>query len=82
MALPFQTKRAVALEELNNLRVHNPARLVAALKLAMGDKFDAFVAWLIQEAKDRYAAQRDDTQESIDAIDLLPDEEPAEEPEP
>jgi len=82
MALPFQTKRAVALEELNNLRVHAPARLINALKVAMGAKFDDFVAWLIQEAKDRYAAQRDDTQESIDAIDLLPDEEPAEEPEP
>ena len=76
--LPFRTKRAVAFEELNNLRVHNPTRLVNALKAAMGANFDAFVAWLIQEAKDRYTAQRDDTQESLDAIDALPDVEPEE----
>ena len=76
--LPFRTKRELAFEELNNLRVHNPDRLVNALKLAMGAKFDDFVAWLIQEAKDRYAALRDDTQASLDAIDALPDVEPEE----
>ena len=76
--LPFRTKRELVFEWLNNLRVHKPAELEAALRLAMGARFDAFVAWLVQEAKDAYAAQRDGAQECLDAIDALPEEEPEE----
>ena len=76
--LPFRTKRALFLEWLNNLRVHRPDALLAALKVAMGAKFDPFKTWVIQQAKDEYAAQRDGAQESLDAIDALPEEEPEE----
>ena len=79
--LPFRTKRALAWEMMNNLRVRDPDRLEAALRTAMGDKFDNFVAWLVQEGRDYYATQRDRAQEAHDAIDALPDEEP-EEPQP
>ena len=78
MALPFRTKRELVFEWLNNLRVHRPAELEAALRLAMGARFDAFVAWIVQEAKDYYAAERDGAQESLDAIDALPEEAPEE----
>ena len=78
MLLPFRTKRELVFEWLNNLRVHKPAELEAALRLAMGARFDAFVAWIIQQAKDHYTAQRDDAQSAHDAIDALPEEEPEE----
>jgi len=78
MALPFRTKRELVFEWLNNLRVHRPAELEAALRLAMGARFDAFVAWIVQEAKDYYAAQSTDALASADAIDALPEEAPEE----
>jgi len=73
MLLPFRTKRELAFEQMNNLRVHNPAKLEAALRLGMGEKFGAFVAWLLDEAKADYTARRDDAQAAHDAIDALPD---------
>jgi len=76
--LPFRTKRALFLEWLNNLRVHKPAELEGALKLAMGARFDAFIAWIVQQAKDYYAAQSTDALASADAIDALPYQEPEE----
>jgi len=76
--LPFRTKRELVFEWLNNLRVHKPAELEAALRLAMGARFDAFVAWLVQEAMDYYAAQSTDALASADAIDALPYREPEE----
>ena len=76
--LPFRTKRELVFEWLNNLRVHKPAELEAALRLAMGARFDAFIAWIVQQAKDYYAAQSTDALASADAIDALPEEEPEE----
>ena len=78
MTLPSRTKRELVFEWLNNLRVQKPAELEAALRLAMGARFDAFVAWIVQEAKDYYAAQSTDALASADAIDALPEEAPEE----
>jgi len=76
--LVFQTKRELAFEELNNLRVRDPDRLEAILRAAMGAKYEAFLAGLIGDAKDSFIAQRDSAQEAHDAIDALPDKVPAE----
>jgi len=73
MILPYRSKRELVYDWLNNLRVHKPDELEAALRLAMGVRFDAFVTWIVQEAKNYYTAQRDTAQAAHDAIDALPD---------